>query len=361
MTGDRDFMEHYGNEIFFEICRFWASKCNKDEKTGKYSIAKVMGPDEFHEKYPESKEGGLRDNAYTNIMVAWAFEKAGSLFEEFKVQGSTLVLSPPQTGEGSVQGSTFKVTDEEIKRWEEIEHNLRLVVNDEGIIAQYDGYFDLEELDWDAYRKKYGNVYRMDRILKAEGKSPDEYKVSKQADTLMTFYILEKEEVNDILGKMGVKLPDDYIEKNLKYYLQRTSHGSTLSRVVHAHLANMVGDEELGWELYKDALTSDYQDIQGGTTAEGIHAGVMAGTVWIALTTFGGLSLHGEWPLFRPNLPGHWEKISFGFDFRGNEYEVEVYRNKIRIRAEGEPDRLSIELNGTFITLVTGTWNEFSY
>ena len=30
-----------------------------------------MGPDEFHEKLPGANEGGLTDNAYTNIMVSW--------------------------------------------------------------------------------------------------------------------------------------------------------------------------------------------------------------------------------------------------------------------------------------------------
>ena len=30
-----------------------------------------MGPDEFHEKYPDDAEGGLRNNAYTNLMMAW--------------------------------------------------------------------------------------------------------------------------------------------------------------------------------------------------------------------------------------------------------------------------------------------------
>jgi hypothetical protein len=38
--------------------------------------------------------------------------------------------------------------------------------------------------------------------------------------------------------------------------------------VVHAQLANMVGDESLSWELYYDALESDYNDIQGGTTSD---------------------------------------------------------------------------------------------
>ena len=159
--------------------------------------------------------------------------------------------------------------------------------------------------------------------------------LAKQADTLMTFYNLEKEEVDGILQRLDYRLPDDYIRKNLEYYLARTSHGSTLSRVVHAHLANMIWDVKLSWELYQGALTSDYQDIQGGTTGEGIHAGVMAGTVWIAVSSYGGLDLKAEMATFTPKLPEHWRKISFGFTFRGNEYECEI-RTETQMPFEAE-------------------------
>ena len=71
INNDTEFIEKYGAEMFLEICRFWAGKSQLDPKTGKYSIAGVMGPDEFHEMYPDAKEGGLKDNAYTNIMVSW--------------------------------------------------------------------------------------------------------------------------------------------------------------------------------------------------------------------------------------------------------------------------------------------------
>ena len=65
--------------MFVEICRFWESKCQLNETTQRYSIEKVMGPDEFHESYPETEEGGLRDNAYTNIMVSWMFDTVSQL------------------------------------------------------------------------------------------------------------------------------------------------------------------------------------------------------------------------------------------------------------------------------------------
>ncbi len=322
ITNDREFLEQYGMEIILEVCRFWENKARWDEKTGRYSIAGVMGPDEFHEKYPGSREGGLKDNAYTNIMVAWLFKTAGKLLQKI-------------SGEAKAElEKTIGFNAEETERWEEIRKKLRLVISEDGIIAQYDGYFALKELDWDRYRKKYGNVYRMDRLLKAEGKSADEYKVAKQADMLMTFYNLEKEEVDALLSDMGYRLPDDYLQKNLEYYLARTSHGSTLSRVVHAQLAQMTGDAALSWKLYSDALASDYNDIQGGTTGEGIHAGVMAGTVMIALNTYGGINLKKEELEVHPALPESWEKLRCKLHFKGKKFDLEISEKEVKMGPE---------------------------
>jgi len=348
ITADMPFMEEYGAELLFEICRFWASKSKLNRVTGRYEIIKVMGPDEFHEKYQDTEEGGLKDNAYTNLMVAWMFGKAGELLGSMDTEKKVALLE------------RLRITDGEMERWNDIASRINLVISADGIIAQYDGYFGLKELDFEEYRRKYSNIYRMDRILKAEGKTPDEYKVAKQADTLMTFYNLSKEEVDRILERLDYSLPEDYLLKNLKYYLARTSHGSTLSRVVHAQLANLTGDHKLSWELYLDALTSDYNDIQGGTTAEGIHAGVMAGTAWVALASFAGLDLHADYPRFNPNLPEHWRKISFSFIFRGDDYECEVTRETIRIRVDSDKtDGLKIGIRDKDFEIEAGEWTEF--
>ncbi len=320
-TEDIDFINNYGAEMFFEIARFWADMAEFDKTTGRYSIAGVMGPDEFHERYPEAKQGGLKDNAYTNVMVAWLFKKSAELAGVMDEDAKKTLFS--KTG----------LKESEINQWQQIRKKLRLVINEEGIISQYDGYFDLKELDWDYYRNKYGNVYRMDRLLKAEGKSADDYKVAKQADTLMIFYNLKKEEVDGLLTEMGYTLPSDYLEKNLTYYLARTSHGSTLSRVVHAQLANMVGDENLSWQLYYDALESDYNDIQGGTTGEGIHAGVMAGTIMIALTNFAGIDIRGNKLSVNPKLPQRWKNLSTGLHFKQTAWQIEIKNNDVSVKA----------------------------
>lgn len=326
ITEDIDFIENYGAEMFIEICRFWESKAKLNPETGRYSIDKVMGPDEFHESYPDANEGGLRDNAYTNIMVAWMFEKAKVIVDELSNE--------------SLKSLEEKIgyRESELVNWLDIKSNINLVINEEGIISQYDGYFDLLELDWDHYRSNYSDIHRMDRILKAEGKSADDYKVAKQADTLMTYYNLDDEEIDRIIRGLGYHLPSDYLEKNLHYYLNRTSHGSTLSRVVHAQLANVINNHELSWDLYIDALTSDYNDIQGGTTAEGIHAGVMAGTIMIAMSTFAGVDLRGDILTVKPNLPASWEKMTFNLTFKNVNYKLTISKEEIEVTADKKCD-----------------------
>ncbi|MFH8520504.1 hypothetical protein ACH4CE_36680, partial [Streptomyces gelaticus] len=46
------------------------------------------------------------------------------------------------------------------------------------------GYGELAELDWDAYRSRYCDIRRLDRILESEGDTVNRYRASKQADTL---------------------------------------------------------------------------------------------------------------------------------------------------------------------------------
>lgn len=319
-TNDQAFMENYGLEMMLEIARFWQSAATFDETTQRYFIDRVMGPDEFHENYPDSEKGGLKNNAYTNMMVVWLFEEIEALNQQLP------------TAFQAIQEKT-QITTDHLVAMASMKHQLELEINKEGIIAQFEGYFDLKDLDWAHYQEKYGNIYRMDRILNAEGESADAYKVSKQADSLMIFYNFSKKQVRQILTDLDYDLPEDYVERNLHYYLARTSHGSTLSRVVHAQLAAMVNDQELAWKLYQEALYSDYRDIQGGTTAEGIHAGVMAATLFIPLTTFAGLDIRKNQLTFVPNLPKAWKAIRFNITIRDIDFTIEETTETLTITA----------------------------
>jgi len=320
-TDDRDFIKDFGFEMLSEICRFFVSACKYSAKDFRYHTENMMGPDEFHEKYPNAEDGGLKDNAYTNIMLAWLLRQTISIF--FK--------------QNNLLTETKALPDKsEIEKWAEISENLAVNFNEEGVFEQFDGYFDLKELDWVAYKKKYDDIYRIDRILKTEGLNPDNYKLSKQADTLMVFYNLTDKELNETIAGLGYNLPNDYKAKNFYYYLSRTTHGSSLSRVVYAYLAQKWDIKDLAHNIFQDALFSDYNDIQGGTTAEGIHAGVMAATVMHVLNAFAGLDLRDKVLSVSPALPDLWVRCKFNFLFRNIHYKMIINQDSFKIKTNND-------------------------
>ena len=322
LTGDTEFMKNYGLEMLLSICKFWVSMASYDKKDDRYDIHHVMGPDEFHEEYPNSDDHGLTNNAYTNIMVSWLFDKVAELMSH---EDPKIIKSANEKAQ----------TDNSLlDQMSDIAHKLRLDINEEGIIGQFSGYFNLSKLNFDSYRKKYGDISRIDRLLKGEGKSPDSYQVAKQADTLMAYYELPFDEVQNVITRLGYKLPANYFTTNLRFYLDRTTHGSTLSRIVYSVLDEMDGNMDQSWQLFSTALFSDYYDIQGGTTAEGIHLGVMGATLEIETKCYGGVRFDTDEVSINPHLPTTWSKLSFKQTYQGITYNFEIGHHKINVTAD---------------------------
>ncbi|MCZ9337839.1 hypothetical protein NGM37_08610, partial [Streptomyces sp. TRM76130] len=59
------------------------------------------------------------------------------------------------------------------------------------------------------------------------------YQASKQADVLMLGYLFSPAELRSLFARLGHRLDDDTWHRTVDYYLARTSHGSTLSGLVH--------------------------------------------------------------------------------------------------------------------------------
>lgn len=321
VSGDKDFMAIYGAEMLVNIARFWASKVEYNPALERYEILKVMGPDEFHERYPGSDVPGIDNNAYTNVMAAWALARTLDAVRMLPIAHRRDIWADLQ------------LTDEELARWDEISRRMYIPFHGDGIISQFDGFDDLMELDWEAYRERYGDIHRLDRILKAEGDSPDNYKVSKQADVLMLFYLFSTDELSEIFERAGYRLDEDTIRKTVDYYMRRTSHGSTLSRVVHAWVLSRI-NRDASWGLFREALRSDISDIQGGTTHEGIHLGAMAGTVDIVQRCYSGLETRGDVIRFNPRLPAELKRLRFDIDYRHHWINVDIDHERLRLTSQ---------------------------
>jgi alpha,alpha-trehalase len=179
------------------------------------------------------------------------------------------------------------------------------------------------ELNWDVYRDRYGDISRLDRILENEGDTPNAYKASKQADVLMLFYLLSADALNSIFERLGYVFEPTAIPRSIDYYLKRTSHGSTLSRVVHSWVLAR-SDRERSWEFFEDALRSDLDDTQGGTTREGIHLGAMAGTVDVLQRCYLGIETRDDAIRFNPLLPAEVRSLSLDIRYRQRLMNVAV-------------------------------------
>jgi len=327
-TSDVGFLENTGAEMLLEIAHFWASVAMWNPDRDRYEIHGVMGPDEYHNAYPEANDPGINNNAYTNIMAVWCLSTALECLERIS------------EGRRDELCEELGLGKQEIELWERIGRKMFVPFHGEGLISQFEGYEDLIEFDWEAYRAKYDDIQRLDRILEAEGDSPNRYKLSKQADVLMLFYLLSAEQLTALLQQLGYEFDPDSIPDNIEYYLSRTSHGSSLSRVVHSWVLAR-SDREKSWQLFLEALEGDVAEVQRGTTAEGIHLGAMAATIDLVERCYSGIELREGRLWLNPRLPEDVKELSFTVFYHDNWLDIHMAEEAVRVTAHRYTSRKS--------------------
>ncbi|KOV37305.1 trehalose 6-phosphate phosphorylase [Streptomyces sp. XY431] len=339
-TGDLEFLSSAGAEMILEIARYWSSAAVFDHDRGRWSIRGVIGPDEYHDAYPGAERPGLDDNAYTNVLASWVLARARDALRAL-----------PGHRRGELR-ELLALDDPELDRWEEVGRGLHIPFH-EGVLSQFDGYEHLAELDWAAYRRRYPDLRRLDRILEAEGDTVNRYKASKQADALMLWYLFSAREVRDLLRRLGHPAPHDLFRRTTGYYLRRTAHGSTLSSVVHAWVLTRA-DRRASWRYFRDALVADLRDSQHGTTAEGIHLGAMAGAVDLLQRCYTGLEVREDGLRLDPHLPSALGRLELELcyrEHRGVVITVDRRAVTVALRADGH-GTVRIHCRGT--TAVVG-------
>lgn len=342
VTADVEFLTDYGAEMLLEVARFWGSLAQYSPQDGRYHIRGVIGPDEFHSGYPDAVHDGVDDNAYTNVLAAWAIQRALAALEVLNSRAREELERRIGLG------------DPELAQLKKVSRRLFVPFHDGGIISQFAGYEKLAELPWNAYRAQYGNIQRLDRILEAEGDDVNRYKASKQADVLMLLYLFSVPELTEILGSLGYPFAGEAVPRTIDYYLARTSHGSTLSSVVHSWVLARAHRSDAE-ELYEHVLKADIADIQGGTTSEGIHLAAMAGSVDIVQRCYSGLEFRNNRIIFAPRFPETFGEVSFGFRYRGGWFTVTARGRHLTIAATaGTYPPVTVECHNRMVILSPG-------
>ena len=346
VTGDLAYLIDYGAEMLAEIARFFVSLATYDEERERFGIRGVIGPDEFHSGYPDAPYDGIDNNAYTNVMAVWVIMRA--------IDALNLLPLPNRLDLMEALG----LNSAELAHWEDVSRRMYVPFHD-GVISQFEGYGDLAELDWDRLRRRYGNIQRLDRILEAEQDDVNRYKASKQADALMLLYLLSADELRELLDRLGYRFTPEQVPEMVDYYLARTSHGSTLSGVVHTWVLARA-NRDRAMEFFQQALKSDVSDIQGGTTSEGIHLAAMAGTVDLMQRCFTGLETRSNRIILSPHWPEALGVLAIPIHYRGLHLHLRVSGKGVIISVDPrDAAGIEVECHGRVVELMPGTTVRF--
>ena len=347
VTHDVEFLYSYGAELILDIAIFWSSITVFNHDRDRYEIHGVMGPDEFHDAYPDSATPGLNNNAYTNLMAVWVLFRALEVLD---------LLSDVRHAELTTR---LDITEKLIVRWKDISSRMFLPFQDNGIISQFEGYEKLKEIDLDDYRTRYGNIQRLDLILEQENDSANRYKLSKQPDVLMLFYLFSAEEIGDLFKRLGYPFEYETIPRNIAYYIDRSTEGSTLSRVVSAWVLAR-SDRQRAIHFFSEALQSDVSDIQHGTTAEGVHLGAMAGTVDLVQRVLTGMEARGNVLRFHPELPQAIERLDMRIRYRGHSLNLRLTHDSLTIRgSDSSAPPISLCIDNEICAFISNTTRVF--
>lgn len=101
------------------------------------------------------------------------------------------------------------------------------------------------------------------------------------------------------------------------------------------------------------------EDVQGGTTPEGIHLGAMAGTVAIVLRRYLGVELTPEGVVLAPEMPGRLRRIHCRVHWRGRWLDLELEPGMLRVTIDRDlPEPVPVRIDGEWREIGPGETTE---
>ncbi len=305
-TGDWDFIEQYGAEIAFEVARFLYSFAYFKKDKNHYEIIRVLGPDEYHEN--------VDNNAFTNYQACFSLQTALGIYDRLKkVNPARLEELLQQLGMGK----------DDYSRWEEMAELLYLPQPDheKGIIEQFKGYFDLEDV--------------LPAELEERLIDKNEYWGWPNGVAVHT-QVIKQADVIQLLALHDL-FPTDIIRQNYDYYERRCQHGSSLSPAVHAIVAAGIGDIDQAYRYFLRSCTIDLfntnKAFSGGTFIGGIHTASCGASWQVVVFGFAGMRVEGREIIFKPAMPKEWQKLCFKIIFWGQELNICLDRFSLAVKA----------------------------
>lgn len=298
MTGNKEYVAHYGLEVLIAISRFWSQRVSFSQPKQKYVILGVTGPNEY--------ENNVDNNWYTNYSCIQCLNVTLEYLE-------MIALEYPDEYARIRRKTSFD--KEETYRWKEIIDNMYMPEDKElGIFVQHDGYLDKElktVQDIPTNERPINQHWSWDRILRSC--------YIKQSDVLLGLYLYY------------TNFDKEFIRRNFDFYEPRTVHESSLSPYLHSILASRVGYLDKAYNLFLHATRLDLDDYNN-ELEQGLHITSMAGG-WLAIVRgFAGMQVLEGLMSFSPTIPQKWNSYTFKINFRGRTLQLCINKRNIEVR-----------------------------
>ena len=298
MTGNKEYVAHYGLEVLIAISRFWSQRVSFSQPKQKYVILGVTGPNEY--------ENNVDNNWYTNYSCIQCLKVTLEYLE-------MIALEYPDEYARIRRKTSFD--KEETYRWKEIIDNMYMPEDKElGIFVQHDGYLDKElktVQDIPTNERPINQHWSWDRILRSC--------YIKQSDVLLGLYLYY------------TNFDKEFIRRNFDFYEPRTVHESSLSPYLHSILASRVGYVDKAYNLFLHAIRLDLDDYNN-ELEQGLHITSMAGG-WLAIVRgFAGMQVLEGLMSFSPTIPQKWNSYTFKINFRERTLQLCINKRNIEVR-----------------------------
>jgi trehalose/maltose hydrolase-like predicted phosphorylase len=221
------------------------------------------------------------------------------------------------------------LTADELARWDTVSRGLFVPCLADGVLAQFEGFDRLRPLDPDLLPPALAQE-RIDWALQATGRNVNDWQVTKQADALTAFHLLGERTTVAVLERLGYRFGRPDLLRTARYYLDRTTHRSSLSRIVYAG-ALAQADPQLSWTLFRHALGTDLHVLPGESVAEGIHLAAMGGTLDVLQRHYLGLAPQRQGLRLEPALPPEFGPLRLSLHHRGQRLVAESDGQCVRL------------------------------